>query len=518
MRRAMIIPALRPCTFLSFLFAPALTSSVDRLEPFKVPEVSQKLLKASRKHSFCKVGEKYGSGFRTTLAGHEISVVIMETPAFIKYNRTSQMLTGGFLIDVFEEITKRTGLEWRNSSIIVSPPASGETYDDWIAWAVRNYDIALGDFAATAERHAKGFRFTYPILNESPQLVGQVRSRGASVLETLFSFSRPFTARLWLAIFVTFIFVAFVYATIETKEYLLESKEYVICGVTEAETYSVAENTYWRNLAQSLYLTVASFTSGGIFRPHTAAGKTFVLTWTFTVLVLVSSYTANMASMIVISRSKEAAVTSVEDAIDRGLPVCVYHGGAFDNFMTRTYPSLHIRYPEVWSYENVRNGVCAAMVKDRMSFQIDKGLKKYNQDCDLDFIGQPLLDVHGGFVAQSDSGAGVPGENEAFCTDLLLDVINTALHDMSNDGWLLKTKEMWIRSVQDMRCGKESALQESSALDFKHFSGLFILQVSTALACWLMHRCMTSLAAEKLESSRSKDISRKLERGRFAQL
>jgi len=204
-------------------------------------------------------------------------------------------------------------------------------------------------------------------LNESPQLIGQLRVHEPEWYVKLFTFLRPFTIDLWLAIIVSFFFVALVYGSIETQEYLLEAKEYVLVGMEDLQDPN-SSNSWWRNLAQSLYLTVASFTCGGIFRPRSFTGKFFVLSWTFAVLVLVASYTANMASMLVISDTAETQVSSLEDAIDKRLPVCVYQGGAFDTYMKSSFPTLTINYPETWSYDNVRNGNCAAMVKDRMSF------------------------------------------------------------------------------------------------------------------------------------------------------
>jgi hypothetical protein len=274
----------------------------------------------------------------------------------------------------------------------------------------------------------------------------------------------------------------------------------VIVGIDDPEVSQI--DNYWRNVGMSLYLTIAAFTAGGSFRPYSFTGKAFVLTWTFTALVLVTSYTANMASMLVVSRAKESVVADVEDATARGLPVCVYRNGAFDEFIRAQYPHLNIRYPAEWTYESLRTGECAAMIKDHTSFKVDRGLSKYNKNCDLEFAGAPLTDVYSSFAAQPDPGSSSGPDDDILCTDLLVDVVNAALHDMGCDGWLRREKIAILDGVHDQRCGIRSRNEGDGVLALDHFSGLFLLQLCAALVCLLASWYFVAPTTSSKDSSR----------------
>merc|ERR1719265_1378787 len=110
---------------------------------------------------------------------------------------------------------------------------------------------------------------------------------------------------------------------------------------------------------------MSSFTGGGTFTPYTGPGKAVSLTWTCTVMLVISAYTANLATLLVVDSEAAPRISGVEDAIAQHVPVCVYKGGAFDGMVQERYEELQVVYPDPWGYQNLRSGVCGAIVKDR---------------------------------------------------------------------------------------------------------------------------------------------------------
>lgn len=450
----------------------------DSFQPFKIglPH-DKKFGKQQRRNHWCDEEKSFWtridhsredprSRMAKALAGEKVSVIMMESSNYIHYNERTGYIEGGFLIEVFDELANRTGLSWREHTAYspMPDPRKGETYNGWLEWAMNHYDIVLGDFAATAERQESGMRFGYPFLNESPWLVAQVKVQKPPWYESIFSWTRPFSCGLWLLIIVFFTFTGLVYSFLEPKKSILYKDSEDDSGAFE----------------HSLWLTVASFTCGEKFKPYARPAKVFVLAWTFTVSLIGSSYTANLASLLVVADRESAVVTSVEDAIRKNLPICVWKGGAFDKFMQDRYPDLSLKYPKNWGYHNVRNGNCAAILKDHTGFRIDQGKKKYNEQCDLEFIGTELSEAFGSFVSKADS-------NE-YCTDFIMDALSPAMHAMYTDGWLRDAKDDFYREVHDMTCSTVTQQSSSSkSLRVDQTFGIFALHIVISIFCVVWH-------------------------------
>lgn len=81
----------------------------------------------------------------------------------------------------------------------------------------------------------------------------------------------------------------------------------------------------YSQISISLYLTTATFTSAGgqQFTPHSNAGRLFAFSWALWCLLTVSSYTANLASFLVVKRSAASGINSIQDAIQQNAQICV---------------------------------------------------------------------------------------------------------------------------------------------------------------------------------------------------
>jgi len=296
-------------------------------------------------------------------------------------------------------------------------------------------------------------------------LVAQMKVQKPPWYQMIFSWTRPFSGQLWLLILTFFAFTAGVFSYLEPEKSKLYKED--------SDKGSAFEHSLW--------LTIASFTCGEKFKPHTRPAKVFVLSWTFTVSLIGASYTANLASLLVVADTQTAVIQNVDDAIRKNLPVCVWKGGAFDTFMQNRYPDLSLKYPKEWGYQNVRNGNCAAILKDHTGFRIDQGMKKYNDQCDLHAIGSALSEAFGSFVSKADS--------YDYCTDFVMDAISPAMHAMYTEGWLRDAKDQFYRSVHDMACstsGVESG-DSSKSLQVGNTFGIFFFHVVISFWCVMWH-------------------------------
>eukprot|EP00802_Teleaulax_amphioxeia_P008102 Tamp_08110.p3 GENE.Tamp_08110~~Tamp_08110.p3 ORF type:complete len:136 (+),score=17.28 Tamp_08110:1515-1922(+) len=95
----------------------------------------------------------------------------------------------------------------------------------------------------------------------------------------------------------------------------------------------------WKNILVSVQHTCLEWAGGKWHTPKTFSGRFFALFWLFARLVILASYTANLASTFISNSIATYTVNSVEEAIARKLPICApmstYLGGEDDGRLVR---------------------------------------------------------------------------------------------------------------------------------------------------------------------------------------
>mmetsp|Transcript_62779 Transcript_62779/g.173998 ORF Transcript_62779/g.173998 Transcript_62779/m.173998 type:complete len:572 (+) Transcript_62779:44-1759(+) len=465
----------------------------DEFKNFRVPwPTDAKFDPTGRFHNWCNLEDRVLSEegphrFKNALAGRNVSVVIMNArdsaKHWLDYDQNSGNISGGYLIKILDEVSLRAGFEWRGTLAVVEAPNSSEneTYDSWLSWATDNYDLVVGTFAGTADRRAEGFRFGFPFLDSSPSLVGVLKQPQDSLLAKIFSWHKPFRPDLWLSILISFVVTGVCYYMIEGGQGDFEQSNFFRSVDEDSDQVSLLHHL--DAIYHSIMLTMLSFTGGNGFKPLGQIGKIFIFSWTFCVLLLVAGYTANLASFLTQSIPDVLPITSLEDAIQRHQPICVYPGGAYDKFMRERYPTLTLEYPKKWGYHNIREGKCAAMVKDAFYFLIDKGRKAKNKNCDLAVIGEPILQVSSSFVSKARPDT---------CPEMVHAVINAVMHMMYNDGWFDAAQEQFVSSECDLVCDPDGGSNKDGqkALGVEHLGGIFATHGILSIVCLVGHWCL----------------------------
>ena len=76
--------------------------------------------------------------------------------------------------------------------------------------------------------------------------------------------------------------------------------------------------------------------------PKDTMGEILNVGFSFFVIIILASYTANLASNLITQRIESAPVTSIDDADSRGLPICVLAGTVAQSVLQSTYMKLKI--------------------------------------------------------------------------------------------------------------------------------------------------------------------------------
>ena len=226
-------------------------------------------------------------------------------------------------------------------------------------------------------------------------------------------------------------------------------------------------------------------------------------------MLISAAYTANLASLLVVRSAGEPAVTDIEDAMQRGLKICVHATSFSETYLEKTYPGIEPLIVPVAKdelYSALRGGQCELMVAYKQSFDTSAKRPEDNPTCTLQWQGRKIQPLMDGFATKLDPNI--------FCTDLVNELFNYYIREMSDNGYMEYLWEEHINYYADgdhcgdtnspierrlkgapsggaagggaaaaMSEGAGGGGNESFALSLKDMAGTLLFQaISTALA------------------------------------
>ncbi|CAG2177095.1 unnamed protein product, partial [Oppiella nova] len=287
----------------------------------------------------------------------------------------------GYCVDLLNEISKvfvtNFKSRFRYTIQIVADGAYGKPNKDTGEWngmigeIMRHQaDLALADLTATYARE-KAVDFTMPFMNLGISIL--FKKPGLPEPE-LFSFLKPFKMEVWL-------YLASAYLGISLLLWILariSPYEWVSGHPCDPEPEEL-ENQF--SIGNSLWFTIGSLMQqGSDLAPKALSTRTLASIWWFFTLIMISSYTANLAASLTLSRMAPA-ISSVEDlakqtAIQYG---CKKDGSTYDFFKNSNHSTYQRMFntmetnPEVYddvdqAKERVRKGGYAYLMGTYMPF------------------------------------------------------------------------------------------------------------------------------------------------------
>ena len=191
----------------------------------------------------------------------------------------------------------------------------------------------------------------------------------------------------------------------------------------------------------------------GYGNPRSVAQKIFGVSMAFWGLIMVASYTAELASLLVETRIPVIRPETLADASLAGYRVCTFKGTYSDEFVEQNYPSIVrlAKDSQGEMYEALNRGECELAVESKQSWLGYKNIKEYNPNCDLEWVGKGRIieSSLAGFVTSSDAGIK--------CTSIVRDVLNLLMEDMIQEQAL---DDAWNRENQrrqNIDCSSGSA-------------------------------------------------------------
>jgi len=288
---------------------------------------------------------------------------------------------------------------------------------------------------------------------------------------------------------------------------LLAAGSMAIIDFHDDEDFPYEASSYLWRIGKAFYIGMFSLMSGAsTFRSSSLASKVLSLGFQLFLVIVMASYTANLASLLVVANVK-TGVESLQDAIDAGYTVCVpvaiqvSMAQVYPNLKTYVFPGSTTDYARhMWAKKCDAAVIHLKRIDQAHRLEIqdkdcaDVASGKYTEeeapcavrdDCQLTRVGDPVMVMPVAFPIRPDDSA-------------TLTALSWAVTDASNAGKWDAAKANNGHLIPPSRCEKASV--EAASIDWDGFGGTsFFLAVTVALAL-TMHFALGAKAAPASKS------------------
>ncbi|XP_065566794.1 glutamate receptor ionotropic, kainate 2-like [Artemia franciscana] len=402
-------------------------------------------------------------------------VTTILSPPYAMLKESPEQLIGndrfeGMAIDVIDEVSKLLGFNYTYR--IVEDNAWGNRNKETGQWngMIKEIldgatDMAIGDLSINFERE-EAVDFTMPWMNTGISILYKKPQKAPP---SLFSFMSPFSLSVWIWMSIAYVGVSVVL--------------YMIARLSPYEWYNpypciedpdVLENQF--NLLNSMWFTLGSLMQqGSDIAPKAVSTRMVGGIWWFFTLIMISSYTANLAAFLTVERMV-SPINSAEDLVKQtkikyggvltGSTVAFFRDSKIPTYK-KMYESMSAAKPSAFVNSNPEgvervqnsNGLYAFLMESSsIEFQIER-------KCDLTQIGGQL-DFKGYGIALKP---GSPYRS----------IMNEAILKLQETNRLLILKNRWWKEKRGGgRCKDEaSGSGAASELALANVGGVFLVLV-----------------------------------------
>lgn len=368
----------------------------------------------------------------------------------------------GFCVDMLRELADILKFSFKIKLVddgLYGAPEPNGSWTGMVGELInRKADLAVAGFTITSERE-KVIDFSKPFMTLGISILYRVqlgRKPG------YFSFLDPFSPAVWLFMLLAYLAVSCVLFLAAR----LSPYEWYNPHPCLRERRDMLENQY--TLGNSLWFPVGGFMQqGSEIMPRALSTRCVSGVWWAFTLIIISSYTANLAAFLTVQRM-EVPIESPDDLADQtNIEYGTIHGGSTMTFFMN---SRYQTYQRMWNYMNSKQpsvfvksteeGI-ARVVNSKYAFLMESTMNEYHRglNCNLTQIGG-LLDTKG-------YGIGMPLGSP------FRDEITLAILQLQENNRLEILKRRWWEGSQ---CPKEED-HRAKGLGMENIGGIFVVLI-----------------------------------------
>uniref|UniRef100_A0A8C4GX19 Glutamate receptor n=1 Tax=Dicentrarchus labrax TaxID=13489 RepID=A0A8C4GX19_DICLA len=406
-----------------------------------------------------------------------VVTTIMEAP-YVMYKKNYMHLDGndryeGYCVDLASEIAKHVGIKYKLSIVMDGKYGARDpetkTWNGMVGELVYGRaDIAVAPLTITLVRE-EVIDFSKPFMSLGISIMIKKPQKSKP---GVFSFLDPLAYEIWMCIVFAYIGVSvvlFLVSRFSPYEWNLEEQD----ETKDPQTPPDPPNDF--GIFNSLWFSLGAFMQQGCdISPRSLSGRIVGGVWWFFTLIIISSYTANLAAFLTVERM----VSPIESAEDLAKQTEIAYGtldsGSTKEFFRRSKIAV---YEKMWSYmksaepsvfvKTTPDGVARVRKsKGKFAFLLESTMNEYieqRKPCDTMKVGGNLDSKGYGVATPKGSALRTP--------------VNLAVLKLSEQGILDKLKNKWWYDKGECGTKDSGSKDKTSALSLSNVAGVFYILV-----------------------------------------
>ncbi|KAF0040048.1 hypothetical protein F2P81_008283, partial [Scophthalmus maximus] len=400
----------------------------------------------------------------------------------------------GYCVDLAAEIAKHCGFKYQLK--IVGDGKYGARDAETKIWngmvgelVYGKADIAVAPLTITLVRE-EVIDFSKPFMSLGISIMIKKPQKSKP---GVFSFLDPLAYEIWMCIVFAYIGVSVVLFLVSRfSPYEWHTEEY------EDGQIQTNESTNEFGIFNSLWFSLGAFMRQGCdISPRSLSGRIVGGVWWFFTLIIISSYTANLAAFLTVERM----VSPIESAEDLAKQSEIAYGtldsGSTKEFFRRSKIAL---FDKMWTYmrsaepsvfvKTTAEGVLRVRKsKGKYAYLLESTMNEYieqRKPCDTMKVGGNLDSKGYGIATPKGSSLRTP--------------VNLAVLKLSEQGVLDKLKNKWWYDKGECGAKDSGSKEKTSALSLSNVAGVFYILVGglgLAMLVALIEFCYKSRAEAK---------------------
>uniref|UniRef100_A0A8C6BK74 Glutamate receptor n=1 Tax=Monodon monoceros TaxID=40151 RepID=A0A8C6BK74_MONMO len=443
-----------------------------------------------------------------------VVTTILESP-YVMMKKNHEMLEGneryeGYCVDLAAEIAKHCGFKYKLT--IVGDGKYGARDADTKIWngmvgelVYGKADIAIAPLTITLVRE-EVIDFSKPFMSLGISIMIKKPQKSKP---GVFSFLDPLAYEIWMCIVFAYIGVSVVLFLVSRfSPYEWHTEEFEDGRETQS-----SESTNEFGIFNSLWFSLGAFMQQGCdISPRSLSGRIVGGVWWFFTLIIISSYTANLAAFLTVERM----VSPIESAEDLSKQTEIAYGtldsGSTKEFFRRSKIAV---FDKMWTYmrsaepsvfvRTTAEGVARVRKsKGKYAYLLESTMNEYieqRKPCDTMKVGGNLDSKGYGIATPKGSS--------------LRNAVNLAVLKLNEQGLLDKLKNKWWYDKGECGSGGGDSKEKTSALSLSNVAGVFYILVGglgLAMLVALIEFCYKSRAEAKRMKMTLNDAMRREER------
>ncbi|KAM4707322.1 glutamate receptor 2 isoform 1-T1 [Discoglossus pictus] len=428
-----------------------------------------------------------------------IVTTILEAP-YVMYKKNADQFEGndryeGYCVDLATEIAKHCGFKYKLT--IVGDGKYGARDAETKIWngmvgelVYGKADIAIAPLTITLVRE-EVIDFSKPFMSLGISIMIKKPQKSKP---GVFSFLDPLAYEIWMCIVFAYIGVSVVLFLVSRfSPYEWHTEEFEDGRETQSNDSS---NEF--GIFNSLWFSLGAFMQQGCdISPRSLSGRIVGGVWWFFTLIIISSYTANLAAFLTVERM----VSPIESAEDLSKQTEIAYGtldsGSTKEFFRRSKIAV---FDKMWTYmksaepsvfvKTTAEGVARVRKsKGKYAYLLESTMNEYieqRKPCDTMKVG--------GNLDSKGYGIATPKQSP------LRNAVNLAVLKLNEQGLLDKLKNKWWYDKGECGSGGGDSKEKTSALSLSNVAGVFYILVGglgLAMLVALIEFCYKSRAEAK---------------------